>query len=886
MRLLPNHSPVLRLVVFFCQYDRSKYQGSFERLVRIVDGWTGIDWKIVVLDNARPGDWVHVVSGRIVQVGGDNTGWEFSAFDKGIDYVRRDADPPDFDLYLFVTDAFLAYGEEYLQRIDEFALRASAESGACLGWMDSFGETCQILDHEYDTWIRTSFLFVPASQLETIRPLCIPLDIDDIFGPGPELPFLPDAPVSQNLQRFLLGWLVGVETELTDTWHSRFELSDETFPVFRAKTLAILREHLLSARLKSAGVPCFDFRYISQVGATGYSPNSLHSIEFESWQWLGWMARNSGDTIENGGVAVLYAVDECRFPEAMDQGHDAELTLTAWVAANPQPRKIRVDIGNNLHAELPIDQARPEIGLIHSSIVTENCGVLGTIPLNGLEVGTHAINLTVPGTSVCHNLGTIRVLPPSQFGFQIRDIALIAHKTDHIWLILEGVVESSHPIGEVHFQVGENPCEVEMVLTALEPAPGELWRYTLSSKGEIEFDSKERKCRLDLAFVDSESLSHHWHATAEVQGSVETPVSLSRRHVGAWLPTSGVTEVRVSGHVVGAHEGDEVSLKRDGHEIDRAPVTCSPSDTVSGTRPGSPASFEIHDLVTGLPPGNWAMSIDLLPESGNEVLTLATWSQAVSKAEPMVHVDEVAFVSQRGSTSMPLLRCAGWVEHPEMVPCLQVTIDDSVAGLLPILHVRADAPEHASQPLARVRGFESTFCVDLKPGEHTVRLVDPGVNGGAVLWEKNLHLAEPQRADLRIFSEDLDKFFRKPLHISWSPLRFAGSVETEHSIVTITLLIDDVEMSRVRARNGGPFELHWAPIRSGIFKVRVIVEADGLVLFQSPISRVDYSAAASPSHVSDVILRVLEEVLSSGQGRVPNRRTLRPAGGSPLRSSR
>ncbi len=68
----------------------------------------------------------------------------------------------------------------------------------------------------------------------------------EVFGSVTADPFLPDAAISENYRWRLVEWL-------TARWHSRVQLNDSTWPLFREKVRAILNETALSCRLQRLG---------------------------------------------------------------------------------------------------------------------------------------------------------------------------------------------------------------------------------------------------------------------------------------------------------------------------------------------------------------------------------------------------------------------------------------------------------------------------------------------------------------------------------------------------------------------------------------------------------------------------------------------------------
>ena len=116
----------------------------------------------VRVDNAREGNWSRQSAPDVIEVGGDNSVHEFSAWSKGLTVVHELYDVAE--CYLFVTDAFLAYGDDYQDLLDrstlDFLLSQDAVAGLinrpgrrhaelkCLGW------TMDFLRQTPDYWSR------------------------------------------------------------------------------------------------------------------------------------------------------------------------------------------------------------------------------------------------------------------------------------------------------------------------------------------------------------------------------------------------------------------------------------------------------------------------------------------------------------------------------------------------------------------------------------------------------------------------------------------------------------------------------------------------------------------------------------------------------------
>jgi hypothetical protein len=279
------------LAVILAQYDRSTYEDALPRLMGVVDKLRPVSSSVVVVDNREEGGWAHQVSRRLHHIGGDNRAWEFSAFDRGVDWIATQGFEPE--VYAFVTDAFLRYGDEYLDLVDVNVIDWCVQLGACIGWVDSFMESCTVLGLQNDSWLRTSFVFLPKSAVGRVSPLAVPLDDAEIFGATSQEPFQPEAPISNNLRGLILEWLTanqGSDLRGDDVWHSRFELNDETYDFFKDKARALLREQLLSARIRNARIAAYDYRLVRKFVELGGAGSIPSEGDLRGKQWLGWLS--------------------------------------------------------------------------------------------------------------------------------------------------------------------------------------------------------------------------------------------------------------------------------------------------------------------------------------------------------------------------------------------------------------------------------------------------------------------------------------------------------------------------------------------------------------------------------------------------------------------
>lgn len=250
----------MRILSILVRHGRQQYAGALADLQtyqrqRLPDARCDV----LVVDNG-PGPVLRG-AGEPETIAGPNDHWEFSAWDAGLAHVgdRLGA----YDLVHLVTSAFRTLYTRYIDRCDTRTLRRALGRRAAVGHVDCYDTAIEVLGHRSQSWLRSSFLFLPPSELRRLGSLVAVRDGEPFFSGDPARPFRPEAPLSPTYQRYLLGWLTGEGTGQGTEWHSRFSLTAETLPRFEAKTLAILNEHLLTARLRRQGCAVVDATWLA-----------------------------------------------------------------------------------------------------------------------------------------------------------------------------------------------------------------------------------------------------------------------------------------------------------------------------------------------------------------------------------------------------------------------------------------------------------------------------------------------------------------------------------------------------------------------------------------------------------------------------------------------
>jgi hypothetical protein len=265
----------VRVLLLLARFGSDRYSTALEDVEALyARQLPAIDRTTVVVDNALPPGHESRQSDTCVVIGGDNTSWEFSAWDRALAYVGGEL--RRFDLVNLCTSAFRTLYVAYLDHVSHGLLAASTGRGIALGHVDYFPAPVRFLNYCSQHWLRTSCVFLPPEELVAVGRLAAIQNERRLFSGDPSDPFAVDAPISANYRALIVDWLTGEGTGQGVGWHSRFVLNEETRAHFEAKTTAMLNEQMLSARLRAQGCRLLDVTWAHGVlGRTGSLPTPL-----------------------------------------------------------------------------------------------------------------------------------------------------------------------------------------------------------------------------------------------------------------------------------------------------------------------------------------------------------------------------------------------------------------------------------------------------------------------------------------------------------------------------------------------------------------------------------------------------------------------------------
>jgi hypothetical protein len=255
----------MRVLILFVRHGEERYRNALDELAELYDRRAPeLMRSTIVIDNALPASLSKEIGPDSALLGGDNTSWEFSGWQRAIcelgNVIKK------FDVVHLVTSAFRTLYTDYLERFSTQIAELAAERPIAVGHIDYYPHPVRVGPFVSRHWIRSSFWLINPYELLRLRTLVSLENAADLFSAQAGWPFAETAQLSYGYQRLIYNWLTTREgTGQGTTWHSRFELNDMTQTLFQNKTAAIVNEHLLSIRLRAQGTHLLDLTYLAEM---------------------------------------------------------------------------------------------------------------------------------------------------------------------------------------------------------------------------------------------------------------------------------------------------------------------------------------------------------------------------------------------------------------------------------------------------------------------------------------------------------------------------------------------------------------------------------------------------------------------------------------------
>jgi hypothetical protein len=240
-----------KLAVIYLYADKKKYPDAYNNLKILLKGLLSFEITIIKVDNFNEKKNNTKEGDNVYDIGGDNTYWEFSGWQKGLDFLAELAICPD--LVLFINDAFLNYEEKgenlqyYKSRINILTL--SRVNHSAFGVIDHHKDEV-FLGYDVSSWIRSNLFMMPYDVAMQIKfPPVAPEIIQEITPDkyNGKL-FLENDHINSTFKEFLEYWM-------TKGWRYSDNLNMQNYSFLRSKLISILNERFLTAKLREMKVP-------------------------------------------------------------------------------------------------------------------------------------------------------------------------------------------------------------------------------------------------------------------------------------------------------------------------------------------------------------------------------------------------------------------------------------------------------------------------------------------------------------------------------------------------------------------------------------------------------------------------------------------------------
>jgi len=248
----------IKLQVLFLTYG-DKYKDSFDILnILLKDLEEHCDINTIVIDNK-----INHFSknGQHIQIAGNNSEFEFSGWDNGIEFIKYYNN--DYDICLFINDSFLT--NDYAQNkklLSIETIKGCLHNNALVGKCDrmdvreQFRNNLYTIDgHDVKLWIRTNLFYMTKEMVNKLNSLVAYTikDLDKFVSKEYHgRAFLYTANISENLKLQMFAWI-------TKYWHSKIELSEKTWDTWRMKCSTMINEKMLTVNIRNMGYNILDY---------------------------------------------------------------------------------------------------------------------------------------------------------------------------------------------------------------------------------------------------------------------------------------------------------------------------------------------------------------------------------------------------------------------------------------------------------------------------------------------------------------------------------------------------------------------------------------------------------------------------------------------------
>jgi len=266
----------MRVIIVYLLYNPTKYGGWLSACKDALHPLSAQVMEYLVVDNAHPGQWTRKEPNGDIWIGGDNEAWEFSGWQKALQYLRKKR--CDYDVLVLCNDAFRTNIDEYQRYLSAALLQYVSEHQTSAGVVQYINSHKGLLSDfvlksvpfkinglDHYNWARSNIIIIPYKKIISIK-YDIYHDRDFFPSEYTENVLAEVKGISKSLKKHIVTYLCpGKPGAVGNYWHARFNLDALTYPIFCKKATSIINELHLSRVLHDNGCPVVDFRLIGAL---------------------------------------------------------------------------------------------------------------------------------------------------------------------------------------------------------------------------------------------------------------------------------------------------------------------------------------------------------------------------------------------------------------------------------------------------------------------------------------------------------------------------------------------------------------------------------------------------------------------------------------------
>jgi hypothetical protein len=275
LRLRFRPPPARQYLLLYLYAEQDRYPHSRRAWMQIVGEFPRAQRTAIAIDNWARQPYERRLANGLIELSGDNRAWEFSGWQRGLDWAREQG--IEHDMVVCVNDAFLnqapeGYDVEYFRALLNPRTLAEVHRGA-IGVTGAGIGPQTLLGHHIRWWIRTNAFAVDAAVLARVPFAAIDeSNVDEWLARRWEGRILaPTAPAGESTEAALTLYF-------STMYRHAAPIDESTWPTFRPKAMAVLNQSLLTARLAEAGARMYAPGPLSvRTGAMGVRPFQARS---------------------------------------------------------------------------------------------------------------------------------------------------------------------------------------------------------------------------------------------------------------------------------------------------------------------------------------------------------------------------------------------------------------------------------------------------------------------------------------------------------------------------------------------------------------------------------------------------------------------------------